>query len=144
MAATALQRLGALTGRDDLSDSARATLRAVRLVLEKAPSAAGQSLIALDFEVYPPREFAVIAGNDRSEFRAAMETIYGRFLPNKVVAPATPEQAAALASTVALLSDRVGRDGRTTTYICERFVCQAPVVGVEALKGALDETPKSR
>ena len=45
MAATALARLAALTGRVDLGDLARATLQSVEIVMEKAPTAAGQSLI---------------------------------------------------------------------------------------------------
>ena len=53
MAATALVRLGALTGRDDLRSAGRAALEAVKVVLENAPSAAGQSLIALDSS-FPP------------------------------------------------------------------------------------------
>jgi uncharacterized protein YyaL (SSP411 family) len=137
MAATALLRLGALTGRADLTGAGRATLRSVQLVLEKAPSAAGQSLIALDFDLAPDREFALISGDDPGEFRKSIEAVYARFLPHKVVAPATPSQATALAETVPLLADRPARDGRTTTYICERFTCQAPVVGLEALEAAL-------
>src|SRR5262249_12686497 len=50
MAATALIRLGALTGRDDLRTTGHSGLDAVRIVLENAPSAAGQSVIALDFD----------------------------------------------------------------------------------------------
>src|SRR5439155_24190780 len=75
MAATALLRLAALTGREDLAESGRATLRSVQMVLEQAPRAAGQSLIALDFLFAPPREFAVIAGTDRDEFRRVLEAI---------------------------------------------------------------------
>jgi uncharacterized protein YyaL (SSP411 family) len=137
MAATALLRLGALTGRDDLTDAGRATLHSVRVILEKAPLAAGQSLIALDFLLAPPREFAVIAGSDSAEFHDVLAAVYARFLPHKVVAPATAEQAAQLAATVPLLADRAPRDGRTTTYICERFACQAPVIGLEGLEAAL-------
>ena len=137
MAATALLRLGALTGRDDLGEAGRAALRSVRRILGETPMAAGQSLIALDFALAPPREFAVIAGDDPGEFRAAVEAIYARFLPHKVVAPATAEQARRLAPAVALLADRTARDGRTTTYVCERFACRAPVVGVGALESAL-------
>ena len=60
MAATALLRLAALTGRDDLTEAGpRRRSEAVQLVLEQAPMAAGQSLIALDFLLAPPREFAV-------------------------------------------------------------------------------------
>ena len=142
MAATALLRLAALTGRDDLDRLGRATLGAVQALMEKAPSAAGQSLIALDFALGPPREFAVMAGADPAEFRAAVEAVYSPFLPTKVVAPATPEQAGRLAATVPLLADRPARDGQTTTYLCERFACRAPVVGVDALKEALSPLPR--
>jgi uncharacterized protein len=137
MAATALLRLGALSGRDDLTEAGRATLLAVQPVLEKAPTAAGQSLVALDFLLAPPREFAVVAGDDPSEFRGVMESIYSRFLPHKVVAPAPSGRATELAQILPLLADRPARDGRTTTYICERFACREPVVGVEGVEAAL-------
>jgi uncharacterized protein len=140
MAATALLRLGALTGRDDLSAAGRSTLESVQLYLERAPTAMGQSLVALDFLLATPREFAAISGPDSAELTAVLETIATPFLPHKVVAPATPEQAAALSPALPLLADRPARDGRTTTYICEHFTCQAPVVGVEGVATALGLT----
>ena len=54
------------------------------------------------------------------------------------MAPATAEQAASLAGRVPLLADRPARDGKVTTYICEHFACQEPVVGREKLAAALD------
>ncbi|HEX8199397.1 MAG TPA: thioredoxin domain-containing protein, partial [Isosphaeraceae bacterium] len=137
MAATALARLGALTGREDLSATAHETLQSVRLVLEKAPTAAGQSLVALDFLLGRVREFAVIAGDDPAEFRAVLEAIYSPFLPHKVVAPGRPAEAPGLVGLLPLLADRPARDGRATTYICEHFACQAPVVGVAGVEAAL-------
>ncbi len=137
MAATALVRLGALTGRDDLRSAGRAALEAVKVVLENAPSAAGQSLIALDFELSPIRELAVVAGADSQEYHDVLEAIHARFLPGAVVAPVTQEQAAALAALVPMLADRPARDNRTTTYICENYACQEPVVGVEGVITAL-------
>jgi uncharacterized protein len=135
MAATALLRLGALTGRADLSEAGRATLGSVRAILEKAPSAAGQSLVALDFDLAPALEFAVIAGSDRLEFESAVDAVYRRFLPNKVVAFSTP----VLGPTVPLLADKPALDTRRPTiFVCERYACQAPVVGREALEQALD------
>ena len=137
MAATALIRLGALTGRDDLTQAGRSALESVQSVLERQPAAAGQSLIALDFLLGSIREFAVIAGRDPAEFRAVLEAIATPFRPHKVVAPATPEQAARLAEKVPLLANRPARDGKTTTYICEHFTCQEPVVGVAGIETAL-------
>ena len=62
MAATALLRLAALTGREDFEAAGRLTLQAARTVLEKAPTAAGQSLIALDFLLARKQEVAIIGG----------------------------------------------------------------------------------
>jgi uncharacterized protein len=137
LAATALLRLGALTGRADLTAFGKQTLESIEAVLEREPAACGQSLIALDFLLGRVTEFAVIAGEDPIENRTVLEAIASSFRPHRVVAPATAKEVAALADTVGLLADRPARDRRTTTYICENFVCQAPVVGVEGLKSAL-------
>ncbi len=137
MAATALIRLGALTGRDDLTTAGRRAIEAVESMLERQPAAGGQSLVALDFLLGSVRELAVIAGPDAAEFREVLETIATPFLPHKVVAPATTDQAAKLAPNVPFLSDRPRRDNRTTTYICEHFTCREPVVGVDGVEAAL-------
>ncbi len=137
MAATALLRLAALTGREDLEEAGRRAIRSALGLISQAPTAAGQSLIALDFLLAPVREFAVIAGPDPSEFDAVMGAIYRRFLPHKVVAPAPGPVPPELVETTRLLDSRPSMDGRTTTYICERFACQVPVVGVEGLERAV-------
>jgi uncharacterized protein YyaL (SSP411 family) len=145
MAATALLRLGALTGREDLRANGRAALEAAKAVLENAPSAAGQSLIALDFELSPVRELAIIAGANSQEFSDVLEASYARFLPGVVVAPATTQQATALAEVVPFLAHRPALDQQTTTYICENFTCKEPAVGVKGLITALaTQAPGSR
>ncbi|RUL89645.1 thioredoxin domain-containing protein [Tautonia sociabilis] len=138
MAATALARLARLSGRSDLEEQARRTLRSVRLVLEQAPMAAGQSLIALDFLIGPSREIAVIGGEDRDEQVAALRAIRSRFLPLAVVAPTPPEpdDQAEAARLVPLLIDRPAKQGRATIYVCENFTCQEPVF-VDRLAEAL-------
>ena len=139
MAATALARLGALTGRADLDDLARATIQSVRLILEKAPTAAGQSLIALDHLVARPMEIAAVPGDDPIEFDDVLRRIGARFLPHAVVAPAPidPAERAEAARLVPLLADRPARDGHATIYVCEGFACRAPV-GPDGLDAALD------
>jgi uncharacterized protein YyaL (SSP411 family) len=146
MAATALLRLGALTGREDLCQGGRGALEAVKSALENAPSAVGQSLLALDFAISPIQEIAVIAAREDQELWDALQALYsGAFLPHAVVAPATETLRAGLAGLVPLLADRPLRDNRVTTYICENFTCQEPVVGVERLVKALGEiAPKTR
>jgi uncharacterized protein YyaL (SSP411 family) len=133
MAATALLRLAAVTGRDDFERVGRETLQAARAVLEQSPMAAGQSLVALDFLVRGPREFVVVAGA-QDEMVAALEVIAESFLPSKVVVP-NPNPAAA--PVVPLLADRPVVNGLVTTYICENQTCAAPVEGFEALRTAM-------
>ena len=134
MAATALLRLAAITGRDDLEEAGRGTLQGVRSTLVQSPMAAGQSLIALDFLLGDRREYAVVCGDDPEEFREALEVVASRFLPHKVVAPRPSEDSAP--AEIPLLADRPARQGRVTTYVCERFACGEPLVGVAALKQA--------
>ena len=139
MAATALLRLAELTGREDLKEKGLETLHILQTVMDKVPSAAGQGLIALSREILPPwPEFVIVSGSDPTEFREAIEAVYSRFLPGRVVAPATAEQAFETTSVVPLLSNRVAKEGRTTTYLCERMTCQAPVLGVDAIETLLD------
>ena len=142
MAATALLRLAALTGRDDLDSAGRATLQSVRALMDQAPTAAGQSLVALDFALAPTREFAVVGGTDRAETLAVLAAIHARFLPHKVVAPLLDDPAAA-AGALPILTNRPARDDRATTYICEHSTCREPVVGVRGLEDALaaDRSP---
>ena len=130
MAATALLRLSAVSGRADLQGIGEATLRSVRKILEQAPSAAGQSLVALDFLLGKRREIAVIASEDPQEFAKALETIASKFLPHAVVAP---NPGGSPTREVPLLADRPTREGKVTTYICENFTCEAPVIGIDAL-----------
>jgi uncharacterized protein YyaL (SSP411 family) len=145
MAATALLRLAALTGRDDLRQAGMRALEAVKAVVESAPTAAGQSLIALDFALSGLREIAVILGPDSGEAEEVLSTIFGEtFLPHAVVAAATPETARLLAGSVPLLANRPLRDNRTTTYICENFVCREPLAGVEGLTLALQSLASGR
>jgi uncharacterized protein YyaL (SSP411 family) len=139
MAATALIRLGALTGDPALTEAGRETLESVRLVIERAPGAASQSLVALDAFLADPREFAVIAGDDPAEFEEVLDTIWSVFLPNKVVAPlpALSTDRSRLEVALPIFKDRSSRSGRTTTYICEQFTCQEPLVGVEPVSEAV-------
>ena len=131
MAATALSRLAALSGRTDLKEAAEGAVRAAGAVVEKAPTAAGQSLIALDFLLASTQEIAVVSGADSQEFDQALDAIFGQFfLPHAVIAPASAAQAKELADRLPVLKDRGPRDGRLTVYVCEGQTCQAPAVGV--------------
>ena len=61
--------------------------------------------------------------------------MFGRFVPNRVVAGADGPSDI---PNIPLLRDRPLRDGRPTAYVCEGYVCQAPVTSPEALAAQLD------
>ena len=137
MAATALLRLAALTGREDFDRHGREAVEAAARVLESAPAAGGQTLITLDFLLAPPQELAIVAGDSPRDFDAVLDAAYARFRPHAVVAPAPADARAAAAKLVPLLEGRTAVDGRVTLYECEARACRAPVVGVEEAVSAL-------
>ena len=135
MAATALLRLGKLTGRADFLEAAAGTLRAAAGLMEQFPTAAGQMLMALDFSLGPTPEIVILGGDD-PDTAAALADLRRRFVPNKVVAGRLSadgsngsHQSAALA---ALFEGKTRQAAAPTVFVCENFACQAPVAGKAA------------
>ena len=79
------------------------------------PPAFGALLCALDFQLAPAREVAIV-GPDPDEL---LRTVRGAYRPHLVLAGGSGE--------VPLLDGREPVDGRAAAYVCERFVCRAPV-----------------
>jgi uncharacterized protein YyaL (SSP411 family) len=137
MAVMALLRLAKLTGRMDLMEKAAATLRLFRGLMTAMPMAAGQMLMALDFYLGPVQEFAVVGDLAGEETRRVLRAVRTGFRPNKVVAlRPSAEPAEELEELLPLLAGKTGQ-GAVTTYVCENFTCQAPLVGAEAAEAAL-------
>ena len=130
MAVTGLLRLAKLTGRADLRTKAEAAVTAFYGVLDDSPIVAGQMMVALDFLFGPVAEFAVIGAAGDAETKSVLALIRGGFRPNKVVALGNGKE------DVGLLRGKAAMGG-VTTYICRNFACEAPVVGVAALKEKL-------
>jgi hypothetical protein len=119
MAATALLRLAKLTGQSDFVARAERTMRLFHGVLEKAPLAAGQMLLALDFYLGPVDEYAVIG--EAAAVHDALRKLRSEFRPNQVVAWRTP---GGPPSTLALLQGKEGK-GAVTVYRCREGTCQS-------------------
>jgi uncharacterized protein YyaL (SSP411 family) len=137
MAVTALLRLARLTGRSDFQEKAEVTLRLFRGLMASSPTAAGQMLTALDFFMGPVQEFVIVGEAKATDTERVFRAIHGGFRPNKVVAWKAPtETRAEISNLVPLLADKKAA-GSVTTYICQNSVCQAPLVGSEAVEVAL-------
>jgi uncharacterized protein YyaL (SSP411 family) len=116
MLAFVLLRLARIWGDEELERRAAGVLRLVRDLLLRAPSAFGWALCALDLHLSPPRELAVVGPPESEVARAALRG----FDPNAVVSFGP-------ADDVPLLEGKTLVDGRPAVYVCERFVCRAPV-----------------
>jgi uncharacterized protein YyaL (SSP411 family) len=135
MAVTGLLRLARLTGRRDLQEKAETTLQLFRGLMSELPSAAGQMLIALDFFLGPVQEFAVVGDPKHEETRQVLHAIHVGFRPNKVLAVKSSDDYDPN-NLIPLLAGKKSL-GAVTTYICKDFVCQAPLVGPEAVERGL-------
>jgi uncharacterized protein YyaL (SSP411 family) len=135
MAATALVRLGKLTGRSDYLDAAVGSMRFAAGLMSRYPTAAGQMLIALDWHLGPTYEIAILGDLSQSETRQATRELFRRFLPNKVVAFRSHRSHVAALSpnrTESLDALFAGKEvhAQPAVYICENFACQSPHVGL--------------
>jgi uncharacterized protein YyaL (SSP411 family) len=116
MLAYVLLRLSRIYGDDLLEDRALSVFRLIMGAMAQAPSAFGWALVALDFHLSPRQEIAII-GPPESEIARA---VLARWDPHAVVAFGP-------ADDVPLLAGKAPVEGKPAVYVCERFVCQAPV-----------------
>jgi uncharacterized protein YyaL (SSP411 family) len=121
-AAFGLLRLALLAGDGKYERHALGVLHLLFGLAVRHPSAFGHLLRAADFYLAPVREVAIV-GPDAEPLLAVVR---GRYHPHIVLAGGA-------ADGVPLLAGREPVDGRAAAYVCEHFVCQAPVTTADAL-----------
>ena len=130
-----LLRLAVLTGEAAYESRALAALRPLADLLGRHPTAFGRSLCALDFHLGPKVEVALVTPHGDAEPLAA--EVFGRFLPNRVVAGMVAGDTEAAAG-MPLLHGRALIDGKTTAYVCRNYACELPVTDRAALARQLE------
>ena len=142
MASDLLLRLAVITGNQEYTVKATTPLRALYDLMGKAPAGTGHWLAALDFHVSSPKELAVIGPRENPATQQLLDTINGRYLPNKVVVgaegPLSPTAEGGVGGVsslhrIPLLQDRGMVDGKPAAYVCQNYVCKLPVTEPEAL-----------
>jgi uncharacterized protein len=123
MLAWVLLRLARIWGDDDLERRAVSVFRLVEPALTRAPGAFAWALCGLDLWFAPPREIAIVGPVESPVARAALAP----FQPRAAVAVGPSEE-------VPLLAGKTLVEGRPAVYVCERFVCRAPVTDPSALE----------
>ncbi len=127
VAALNLLRLSQLTDDGELRKKAEQTIRAFGPLLEPAPTAVPQLLVAVDFSLSKPMQIVLAGKIDGPDTRAMLKAAHGRYLPNRVILLADGgEGQRSLASHVPSIAQIKMIDGRATAYVCEHFACQLP------------------
>jgi uncharacterized protein YyaL (SSP411 family) len=155
LAATALLRLGKLTGRRDYLDAAEGTLTAAVPMLEQIPLAAGQMLLALDLYLGPAFELALVGDAANDDSQAVLTALRQRYLPRFVIAARIVGWALPTSNNVTdqnggqcppyapqlddLFAGKTSPDGQPVLYVCQNFACQEPAVGLAAIRARLEE-----
>ncbi|HYJ79494.1 MAG TPA: hypothetical protein VEW03_07845, partial [Longimicrobiaceae bacterium] len=136
-AATALLRLGELTGEERYTAVAVRVLEQGGELAARLPAGFGELLCALDFHLGPRREVAFAGDPGGADTRALVRTVSRAFLPNTVLALRRPEEGDEVAELIPLLRGRSAPGGRATAYVCERFACRRPVTDPAELAAQL-------
>jgi len=131
VAACSLLRLWKLTGNERWSRHAVAILESVSDLLPRHPAAFPQLLCGLDFYLGKTKEIAIIGDPSEKNTKELLHSIYGIYLPNKVVACGKD-------GGTFLLEDKAQIDGMSTAYVCENFTCELPVTSAEDLINRLN------
>jgi len=144
VASEVLLHLALNTGNQDYATKGATPLRAMHELMSRAPAGTGQWLAALDFYVSSPKEIAIVGPREDPATQELLDTVFGRFLPNKVVVGAEAGQSSSddadpSYSRLPLLQERGMVNGRPTAYVCRNYACQLPVTEPEALAAQLEE-----
>jgi uncharacterized protein YyaL (SSP411 family) len=127
-AAFGLLRLALLSGEGRYERHALGVLRLLFPLAARHPQAFGHLLQAADFYLAPVKEVAIVG--PPSEAEDLLRVVRGAYRPHLVLATGR-------ADGVPLLEGREPVDGHAAAYVCEHFVCQAPVTAPDDLAAAL-------
>jgi uncharacterized protein YyaL (SSP411 family) len=133
-----LLRLAVLTGEARYQTLALDALRPMGDLMTRYASGFGRFLCALDFYLGPVVEVALVSPAGGDGLRPLAAEVFGRYLPNRVVAGAVAGDAAG-AEGIPLLQNREAVGGKATAYVCKNYACELPVTDRAALARQLDE-----
>jgi uncharacterized protein YyaL (SSP411 family) len=127
-AAFGLLRLALLAGEGNYERHALGVLRLLFPLAARHPHAFGHLLGAADFYLAPVKEVAIVG--PEPEAGELLRVVRGAYRPHLVLA-------AGAVDGVPLLEGREPVDGHAAAYVCQHFVCQAPVTSPDELAAAL-------
>jgi uncharacterized protein len=130
-AASAFVRLHALTGDQEWQVHASEIVAPLSAAIARAPLALAGLACVLEMYQGPVKEIAIGGEAHDHGVRDLVRTVWSRFDPLRVLAWGSPD-------AVPLLQERPMVGGRAAAYVCEQFVCAAPITDASALASALE------
>jgi uncharacterized protein len=131
-----LLRLAVLLGNEGYRKHGEAVLSANLGFALRYPLAFGHLLAAADFAAADPVEIAIVGAPDDPVTRSLVESAFGVFLPNRVMAVGDPAGMTAPPVST-LLTGRPLVGGRPAAYVCRQRVCLPPVTDPAELSSIL-------
>lgn len=132
IAALDLIRLGRLTMVKEFESKAEALFESFSNEIIQAPNAYPQILIALDFALGPSKEIVIAGEIGSKETKEMINSVYKRFIPNKVVAHRPPSgKEEGIVELIPFLKEQVPLEGKTTAYVCQNYVCRFPTTSIK-------------
>ena len=122
-----LLRLHEFTTEDHYRMRAEKALRAFGEILQRAPAAVSELLLAVDYHLDTPKEIVIVTPKSRADATPFLARLGTTFLPNRILTVVTEgEDLAAHATLVPLVESKVAQKGKATAYVCEQRVCELP------------------
>jgi hypothetical protein len=139
LAVELLLRLAELYRDAEMQRRATWMLETLAAPLAQHGAAFGHLLGAADLAIHGATEVAIVGDPTSEDFRALTAEVARQYLPALVMAGGAPGAGAG----VALLEDRVTREGRATGYVCRQYLCSEPTSDPERLRSLLDEAART-
>jgi uncharacterized protein YyaL (SSP411 family) len=133
VAALALLRLAAITGRAEFKEAAEKTLRLLSRRLREFPQAMPHLLLALDFYLTEPRRAVVAGPPGHPQTLALLRAVHSVYQPGKVVL--------GNAGAVEPFAQTLVGEGGPLVYLCTGAACQPPTNDPAKLREMLKASP---
>jgi len=138
MVGMALLRLGKLCGNTVFLEAAGDVLRQGTGVMQRSAIGGAQLLNVLDMKLGPTPEIVILGDRDNTETAGLLQDLRQCFLPNRVIACTASADDVQSVNLKEVFAGKHQQDENVTTYICENFSCQQPVMGRQAFRETLD------
>ncbi len=142
MTVTVLLKLAKVSDRPDWENKARDTMRLYSDTVTRYPTSMSQLLCALDFQIGPVQEWVFMGSHEDSEVQEMKRCVAKHGDYNQIMlGPCTQKDVNRFADQYPLLKGKTAIHGSATAYLCQGGTCEAPMVGLEAVRKRLHAQP---